>query len=57
MTNIPQHVKVAADALSLGAVISTLATWLPAWAALFSIVLRKASRFSAEEYDAQYGGH
>lgn len=38
MTNLPQHVKVVADALSLGAVISTLATWLPAWAALFSIV-------------------
>lgn len=38
MTNLPQHVKVAADALSLSAVISTLFGWLPSATALLSFV-------------------
>lgn len=36
--NLPDHAKHAADALSIGTIIATIAGWLPAIAALVSIV-------------------
>jgi len=35
---VNEHAKTAVDALSIGAVIATLAGWLPALAALASLI-------------------